>query len=348
MSAQFDATSLSVSLLIAAAASQEFLGHVQDHIGKPTESSIEHRPAPTLSARATSGSQQAGPVFLRRAPRGDRTRLCRLEAGRIAVYAFGAYFPHRRKRSLGNKSENRSTDPLTHSQGASGAVSSGVFLTGHFLQSPEPISSTPNIDPFMKRTSCGAGDSSRRAFCLAPDSHQIGPTAIICVRRGLLESVQTGWLGCNQLHVLATSRFCNSDVAGRFSATQTFSGNTIKPPLSAAVTGTGKSSVFRHAVPCIRLPYVLAESGLGPRERIKRPEIGDRNRMFSERVSTRDSLRSPGHSVATLVAAEPLRAQMALVPSAQLAGSLESVGLRLSEDLSPWSSLREQLSESTL
>jgi hypothetical protein len=32
------------------------------------------------------------------------------------------------------------------------------------------------------------------------------------------------------------------------SRTQTFSGNAIKPPISAAVAGTGNSSVFRHAV----------------------------------------------------------------------------------------------------
>ena len=30
---------------------------------------------------------------------------------------------------------------------------------------------------------------------------------------------------------------------------QPFFGNAIKPPISAAVTGTGNSSVFRHAVP---------------------------------------------------------------------------------------------------
>jgi hypothetical protein len=62
--------------------------------------------------------------------------------------------------------------------------------------------------------------------------------------------------------------------------TQAFSGVAIKRPISAAVTGNGNSSVFRHAVQRVALPYVLAESGLRLRERTKRPEIGGVNRTF--------------------------------------------------------------------
>jgi hypothetical protein len=50
---------------------------------------------------------------------------------------------------------------------------------------------------------------------------------------------------------------------------QTFSGRVIIPPISAAVTGTGKSSVFRHTIPRAGFPYVLAESGVRWRARAK-------------------------------------------------------------------------------
>jgi hypothetical protein len=53
-----------------------------------------------------------------------------------------------------------------------------------------------------------------------------------------------------------------TDAAG-VRETQAFSGIAMKPPISAAVTGPINSSVFRHAVLRTRLPYVLAECGLG-------------------------------------------------------------------------------------
>jgi hypothetical protein len=58
------------------------------------------------------------------------------------------------------------------------------------------------------------------------------------------------------------------------------------------VTGTGKSSVFRHAIPCARLPYVLAESVPRLRVRIKATENGGRIRtIFGRRIlSERGSL----------------------------------------------------------
>jgi hypothetical protein len=52
-------------------------------------------------------------------------------------------------------------------------------------------------------------------------------------------------------------------------------------PISAAVAGTGNSSVFRHTVSSTGLPYVLAESGFRLRGRKKRPEIGGKIRTFS-------------------------------------------------------------------
>jgi hypothetical protein len=47
------------------------------------------------------------------------------------------------------------------------------------------------------------------------------------------------------------------------SRTHTISRHAENPPISAAVTGTGNSSVFRHSVPHTGLPYVLAECGSG-------------------------------------------------------------------------------------
>jgi hypothetical protein len=54
----------------------------------------------------------------------------------------------------------------------------------------------------------------------------------------------------------------------------------LEPRISAAVTGTGKSSVFRHAVPRAGFSYVLAESGLGLPDGIQRREIGGRILTF--------------------------------------------------------------------
>ena len=48
------------------------------------------------------------------------------------------------------------------------------------------------------------------------------------------------------------------------------------------MAGPVNSSVFRYAVLCAGFSYVLAESGLGLRERIKRPEIGGRIRTISD------------------------------------------------------------------
>jgi hypothetical protein len=59
-----------------------------------------------------------------------------------------------------------------------------------------------------------------------------------------------------------------------------FPGHAENGPISAAATGTGNSSVFRHAVPRPKNLYVLAECALKPRERIKRPEIRGRNRTI--------------------------------------------------------------------
>jgi hypothetical protein len=79
---------------------------------------------------------------------------------------------------------------------------------------------------------------------------------------------------------LALFTFNSAALRERFSRTQSFFGNAIKRPISAGPRGIGNSSVFRHAVLRTGLPYVLAESGLGPRERIRRPEIGGRKRTF--------------------------------------------------------------------
>jgi hypothetical protein len=46
-----------------------------------------------------------------------------------------------------------------------------------------------------------------------------------------------------------------------FREPQAFSGNAIKGPISDTPSGTGNSYVFRHAVPRVGFPYVLAESG---------------------------------------------------------------------------------------
>jgi|SRR5580704_2658205 hypothetical protein len=65
-----------------------------------------------------------------------------------------------------------------------------------------------------------------------------------------------------------------------FPKTQTFLRNGIKRPISAASVRPGKSHVFRHALQCTRLPYVLAESGLRRGERVRRRESDGRNRTF--------------------------------------------------------------------
>jgi hypothetical protein len=49
----------------------------------------------------------------------------------------------------------------------------------------------------------------------------------------------------------------------RFPGTQPFSDNAVKPPISAAATGTGNSPVFQHASPRDAFSYVLTECGLG-------------------------------------------------------------------------------------
>ena len=61
---------------------------------------------------------------------------------------------------------------------------------------------------------------------------------------------------------------------------QPFSANGKDRPISAAATGAGNSSVFRHGVMPTTLPSVLAESGLRKREQSQRPEIGGRIRTF--------------------------------------------------------------------
>jgi hypothetical protein len=68
-----------------------------------------------------------------------------------------------------------------------------------------------------------------------------------------------------------------------------FPGQAEKPPISAAVPGSGNSSVFRHAMPCTRMPYVLAESCLRLQVRTKRTEIGGRIRTIFETVATKAS-----------------------------------------------------------
>jgi hypothetical protein len=73
-------------------------------------------------------------------------------------------------------------------------------------------------------------------------------------------------------------------LADTFRETQAISRIAINRPISAAPVGTGSSSVFRHAVSRARFSYVLAESGLRLRERIKHPEIGGRIRTFSDSV----------------------------------------------------------------
>jgi hypothetical protein len=76
----------------------------------------------------------------------------------------------------------------------------------------------------------------------------------------------------------------------RLLQSQPFSGVDIKPPISAALTGTGNSSVFRDAVLHTGYSYLSAECGLGLRERIKRPEIG---RMNGWNQGRQQAFRSP-------------------------------------------------------
>ena len=82
-------------------------------------------------------------------------------------------------------------------------------------------------------------------------------------------------------------------LADTFRETQAISRIATKRPISATVTRPGKSSVFRHWVLRTELPYVLAECGLGLRERIKRPEIGCRIRTISDPRSYRAATTRP-------------------------------------------------------
>jgi hypothetical protein len=70
------------------------------------------------------------------------------------------------------------------------------------------------------------------------------------------------------------------ETSNGFREIHTFSGIAIKGPISAGVTGTGNSSVFRHADLRTGFSYVLAASGLGLRERTKRAEISGRIRTL--------------------------------------------------------------------
>jgi hypothetical protein len=77
-----------------------------------------------------------------------------------------------------------------------------------------------------------------------------------------------------------------------FPKTQTFLRNGIKRPISAASVRPGTSHVFRHALQCTRLPYVLAESGLRRGERVRRRESDGRNPTFLDTHIKRHGFRA--------------------------------------------------------
>jgi len=97
---------------------------------------------------------------------------------------------------------------------------------------------------------------------------------------------------------------------------QPFSAFGKNRPISGLPSATGNSYVFRYPVIRTGFPYVLAECGVGPCERIKRPEIGSRNsnvsrpgragftnrsrvRLLQAAVSLRNS-REPIHSTSAM------------------------------------------------